>query len=440
MRNDEKLIVEELARRVAETGGRAYYVGGYVRDSVMGVVSNDIDIEVYGIQGDRLLAVLQDVGHVETKGAGYGIMTLSDWDIDVALPRTEVRTGTGHRDFEVTTDPFLTPEMACRRRDFTVNAMLMDVLTGDIVDPYGGLDDIRRKSIRHIDAGIFAEDPLRVLRACQFAARLGYSVTQKTVKLCRSMDISTLPGFRVADEMRKALLFSDRPSIFFEYLLEMGQLGCWFPELRKLVGLVQDPVYHPEGDVWAHTMQVVNRAAGKRDMSSDGYLFMLLALTHDFGKILTTERINDRIHSYRHETEGLPLILSFLERLGYDKRTQRYILNMVPLHMHPGMMVKDRSSMKATNTMFDAAESPEDLMLFYSADHGPDSEGEKFLKERYEAYLMTMSRPYVTGEDLIKAGVKPSADFKRRLDLAHKLRLAGVDKQQALKQVISEKI
>ena len=449
---------EQIASFAAQEGGRAYYVGGLVRDRLMdraGGDAKDVDIEVHGLSPDVLLKILGRVGEPLQYGSSFGVYGLAGLDLDIAMPRKEHATGRGHRDFEVFVDPFIGPAEAARRRDFTVNAMMQDVLTGQIIDPFGGRDDLAAGIIRHVDDSSFAEDPLRVLRCAQFAARFqkglkgpdgfaeNFTAAPETIELCRSMDLSALSRERVEGELKKALLKAPRPSVFFEVLRQMDQLGFWFTELAQLPGIEQDPVYHPEGDVWVHSMQVLDRAAEFRSRVSEPYRFMLLALLHDLGKISSTETIKGRIHAYGHETSGLPLIEAFLRRITAQEDVTDYVLNMAALHMKPNMAAYSKSPVKSTNHMFDDAAEPLDLVYFSMCDrpvmsgNTPFTGDSGFLFERLETYEETMSKPFVSGKDLIDAGLKPGEYFGELLAYAHKLRLAGIDKENALKQVLS---
>ena len=442
-RGNSGSIAVNIAERVADAGGRAYCVGGFVRDKIMGRPCEDVDIEVHGISPDKLKEILGGLGTPLSYGQSFGIYTLAGSGIDVAMPRKEKKTGTKHTDFEVDVDPFIGTKEAARRRDFTINALMEDILTGDIIDHFGGLDDIKAGVIRHVDDRTFAEDPLRVLRAAMFAARFGFSVAPETMELCRGMDLSDLSKERVECELKKALLGSEKPSVFFETLREMDQLDVWFPELKDLIGVEQDPVYHPEGDVWVHTMEVLDRAAGYRDRVSDPYSFMLLALTHDMGKAVTSEFVNGRIHAYDHENRGLPIAGAFMKRITGEKDVIRYVMNMMPLHMRPNMHAYSKPGIKSTNRLFDAAAAPEDLIWFAMADRPLMAGSEEFtgdsafLFERLKTYEEMMARPHVTGKDLIEAGLTPDESFTEILAYAHKLRLAGIDKDSALKQTLA---
>ncbi len=436
-------IVKKITEYVNEAGGRVFYVGGCVRDRLLGIENKDVDIEVHGISPEDLYSILEKAGEPLAYGKSFGVFALRGEDIDIAMPRRERAVGKGHRDFIVDVNPFIGTREAARRRDFTINALMEDAMTGEIVDHFGGQEDLKAGIIRHIDPATFVEDPLRVLRGAQFAARFGFGIAPDTVELCRGIDLSTLSKERVEEELKKALLKADKPSIFFETMREMEQLDHWFPELKELIGLEQDPVFHPEGDVWTHTMEVIDRAAGYRDKVSEPFSFMLLALTHDLGKIVTTEEKNGRIHAYEHETKGLPLVESFLRRILNENDVIDYVLNMVPLHMKPNVAAHSKPALKSTNRMFDQAEAPEDLIWFAAADR-PVFAGEEafmgdteFLLERLAAYDEIMARPHVMGRDLIAAGLEPGEDFSEILEYAHKLRLAGIEKDLAMKQVLA---
>ena len=230
-----KKIAERIAEYVREAGGRTFYVGGFVRDRLLGIENKDVDIHV--IEPDALPDILKKVGEPLTYGKSFGVFALKGEDIDIAMPRRERATGTGHRDFDVDVDPFIGTREAASRRDFTVNSMMEDVLTGEIVDHFGGRRDLDEGVIRHIDPETFIEDPLRVLRGAQFAARFSFTIAPDTVELCRGIDLSTLSGERVEEELKKALLKAEKPSIFFESLRSMDQLDVWFPELKQTIGL-----------------------------------------------------------------------------------------------------------------------------------------------------------------------------------------------------------
>ena len=445
MTNNEKNhnMAKRLAEAVRTHGGTAYYVGGYVRDKLLHIENKDIDIEVHGIDAITLADILDALGERIAIGESFGIFTLKGYDIDVALPRKERAIGKGHRDFETFTDPFIGTYEAAKRRDFTVGALMMDVLTEEITDHFGGIDDLNQGILRHVCAQTFTEDPLRVLRLAQFAARFGFVPADETLALCRTMHLSHLSRERVWEELRKALLKAPRPSVFFEILRRADQLEPWFSEVKALIGVEQNPDYHAEGDVFTHTMMVLDEAAKYRADTSDPFAFMLTALCHDFGKTVCTRVIDGKLCSRNHETIGLPLIEQFLKRITNETKIISYVINLTEHHMRPNALAAFGSSVKATNKMFDSVGAPKDLFYFAKADHfgricaAPSLFHEDFLLERLRIYEDVMREPYVMGKDLIDAGLKAGPSFSLLLAHAHKLRLAGVKKEEALKQTLA---
>ncbi len=438
----DRAMARRLAAAVRDQGGRAYFVGGYVRDALLGKDNKDIDIEVHGLAPAALEALLDSLGDRLSMGESFGIYGLKGYGIDIAMPRKEHLRGTGHKDFDIFVDPFIGPEAAARRRDFTINAMMQDVLSGEILDPFGGRKDLAEAVLRHVNDESFAEDPLRVLRGAQFSARFGFPLAPETVALCRRMPLDALAPERVEEELKKALLKAPRPSVFFEVLRQMEQLSLWFPELEALIGVPQNPKHHAEGDAWAHTMLVLDEAAALREGVPQPLALMLAALTHDFGKALCTEAIDGELHAYNHETQGLPRAERFLRRLTRETKLIELVLNLTELHMKPNALAAQRAGIKATNRMFDRALDPETLLALAQADDrgkrppGPAENG-AFLAERLVVYRDYMARPYVAGRDLVAAGLRPGPGFSELLAFAHKLRLAGVDKESALRQTLA---
>ncbi len=443
--NENIKTAEKLARLVSEKGGSCYYVGGFVRDRLMNTVSEDIDIEVHGIQPDVLEKILDETGERISVGESFGIYSLKGTSLDIAMPRKEKVKGAGHRDFDISVEPFAGVKEAAMRRDFTINSIMQNVLTGEITDSFGGVNDIEKKIIRHVSPVSFPEDALRVFRAAQFSARFNFRISEETSALCRNIDVGALSKERVEGEMKKALLKAERPSLFFEALRSMNRLSPWFDELKDTVGVSQRYEFHLEGDVWAHTMLVLDEAAKRRDTVENPYGFMLSALCHDFGKAVSSVNEDGVIRSVGHEKSGLPLVGRFLSRLTNEKKLIRYVLNMTELHMKPNILAAEKASVKATNRLFDLSVSPRDLIeLSLADDRGrktlyPHRSADEFLSERLSVYNEYMSRPFVTGDDLINAGLSPDESFSDILAHAHKLRLSGVEKNAALKQCLAYK-
>ena len=210
---EDQKMAGEVARLVAEKGGRTFYVGGFVRDALLHRENKDVDIEVHGVTPRQLEEILDSLGQRLVMGESFGVFGLKGYSLDIAMPRKEEARGQGHKDFDVFVDPFIGTEAAARRRDFTFNALMQDVLTGEIVDHFGGVEDLKSGVLRHVCDQSFGEDPLRVLRAAQFAARFGFRVAEDTVALCRRMELQHLSRERIDGELKKALLKAEKPSI-----------------------------------------------------------------------------------------------------------------------------------------------------------------------------------------------------------------------------------
>src|SRR5688500_9037946 len=256
-------LAHEIARAATHAGGRALIVGGWVRDRLLGRESKDIDIEVFGIDAAALKPLLETLGRVDTVGESFTVYKIAG--LDVSLPRRESKTGRGHKGFTVIGDPSLSIEEAARRRDFTINAISFDPLTGEYLDPFHGRDDLAAQRLRVVDSSTFADDSLRVLRALQFAARFELTLDDEAKAICRAIPLDDLPAERVWGEVEKLLLAAERPSLGFALALELGVIDALFPELKALVGCEQEPEWHPEGDVWVHTLQVIDRARERID-------------------------------------------------------------------------------------------------------------------------------------------------------------------------------
>ena len=441
----DRALAEEIARRVSALGGRVMYGGGMVRDALMGVPGKDVDIEVYGVTPAQLRDILARLGTVVEKGASFGVYGLAHTGLDIAMPRRERRTGIRHTDFDVSVDPGMSFREASMRRDFTINAMMRDVLTGELVDCWGGEADLAARVVRHVSDATFAEDALRAFRAAQFAARLDARIAPETTALCAKMDVTGLSVERVFEELSKALLKARRPSVFFRALRRMDHLNEFFPELEACAGVPQNPKYHPEGDVFEHTLLVLDCAAELREQAVQPLAFMLAALTHDLGKAVSTQTQPDgRVTAYGHELAGVPLCETALRRLTGQTRLIEYAKNMTWLHMRPNMLANAGSHKRKTRRMFDLSVCPEDLILLSRADasgklDAPYDEAiERWLRARLEDYRAVMRLPMVGGRDLIAAGLRPGPDFSRVLARARQLHFSGVTRERALAQVLGE--
>ena len=337
-------LATAIAAAVRERGGRALLVGGCVRDELLGRTPKDLDMEVFGLDAAALRSLLDGFGRVDVVGESFSVYKIGG--LDVALPRRESKTGRGHKGFSVDGDPSLSVADAARRRDFTINAISRDPLTDEILDPFSGREDLDARRLRIVDRATFGDDSLRVLRALQFAARFDLQVDAKTHAVLRSILLDDLPAERVWGEVEKLLLQAERPSIGFALAREVGVVERLWPEMHALIGCEQEPEWHPEGDVWIHTLMVIDRARELNDDLDRPRLLtvMLGAICHDLGKPSTTAFIDGRIRSLDHEQAGVAPTIALLDRLnvhtidGFDVRQQ--VIGLVAHHLKPGMLHK----------------------------------------------------------------------------------------------------
>jgi len=432
-----------IAQAVRDEGGRALIVGGWVRDELLGRTPKDLDLEVFGLPADRLRPLLERFGRVETVGESFAVFKVivdGDQDaIDVALPRRESKAGRGHKGFIVEGDPALSVEDAARRRDFTINAISRDPLTNEIVDPFDGRRDLQGRRLRVVDPRTFGDDSLRVLRGAQFAARFDLTATDETKALCRSIPLDDLPPERIWGEVEKLLLQAERPSIGLALALEIGVVDRLWPELRALVGCPQEPEWHPEGDVWVHTLMVVDQARARLDDLPRGpaAAMMLGALCHDLGKPETTAVIDGRIRSPGHEEAGVAPATRLLDRLnvqsldGYDVR--RAVLGLVAHHLKPSAFKK--AATPVSDGAFRRLAQKVDLELlarFAKADcHGRtgtfDCSAMDWFLDRARALGVEHAAPapLVMGRHLIELGVRPGPRMGELLKRVYDKQLDG---------------
>jgi len=446
--------IAELAKIIDAQGGRAMLVGGCVRDDLMGIKPKDWDLEIYGIEPVKLREILNNFGEVNAVGEAFTVYKVGQ-DLDVALPRRERKTGRGHRGFVVEGDKDMPFEEAARRRDFTINAIMQDALTGEIIDCFGGRDDIENKILRDVSRDTFAEDSLRVLRAAQFAARFEFEIEPETQEICRAIDLTDLPKERIWGELEKLLLKSEKPSIGLQYFYDLGIANQLFPELVALVGVPQEPEWHPEGPVDVHTLMVVDEARKLIDdlEFAKQVTVMLGALCHDFGKPPTTKFFDGRWRSHAHDEAGVEPTLSFLDTLGiftldgYDVRSQ--IVQLVRYHLTPGMFYKSKPGDGAFRRLARKVE-PDLLYRVAKADSlGRNPEWlpkekwfkaeaqEWFIKKVRELNIERKAPPAILmGRHLIELGLNPSPQFKNIIDAVYEKQLDG--QIQNLDEAIAE--
>lgn len=435
-------ILQTISKRLKAENAKAIIVGGSVRDYYLDISAKDFDIEVYGLGTLEVLEeILKTFGRVELVGKSFGVLKFihKGVEYDFSFPRTEVKIAKGHKGFSCQIDGNYTYEKAARRRDFTVNAMGYDIEEKSFLDPFDGRADMKAKILRHIDDETFVEDPLRIYRGVQFCARFGYEMDVKTKELCSIMiangALEELPKERVYEEFKKLLLKAKKPSIGFELMREIGVLKQ-FPELEALIGVEQEKKWHPEGDVWIHTMMAIDAMTGlftgdeKRDL-----MLMYAELCHDFGKPSTTKVIDGRIRALGHARAGLEPTKNFMLRLTNEQDFIDKILPLVDYHLSPSMLYHDKSS-KAAVRRLSTKVNIEDLVLVAKADFlgrttkealAGDYLAGEWLLEMAKSLDVVNSAPkmLLQGRDLIALGLKPSREFKEILNKVYEMQLDG---------------
>ncbi len=425
---------ETIAAKVAGAGGRALLVGGSVRDAVLGRPAADLDVEVFGLSPERLRQVLAEDFELDLVGQSFGVLKIRHLDVDVAIPRRESKRGLGHKGFEIHSDPELSLEEAARRRDFTINAMAWDPLREELLDPCGGRRDLEERVLRHV-SDKFAEDPLRVLRGMQFAARFVLTPAPETVELCRRIEPEGLARERIFEEWRKLVLYGEEVSRGLEFLRACGWVR-YFPELERLIDCPQDPGWHPEGDVWTHTGHVMDAFARERlgDPWED-LVVGLACLCHDFGKPSTTLVDDDgRIRSPGHEEDGDEPTRSFLARLSNQERLAVEVVPLVREHLKPIHLYKAGASASAIRRLARRVGRIDRLVRVCRADHAgrpplpfDDFPAGHWLLEQAGALEVADAkpRPIVMGRHLIELGLEPGPHFKQILDACFEAQLDG---------------
>jgi tRNA nucleotidyltransferase (CCA-adding enzyme) len=434
--------VRRVVELLRDAGGRPFLVGGCVRDALLQVPVLDVDIEVYGLGTRQIEAALRKEFGIITVGAAFGVTKLKDFPVDVSVPRRENRTGAKHTDFDVQADPSMTPKDAAERRDFTLNAIMWNPFTGEVVDPWGGVADLQARRLRHVSAK-FAEDPLRVLRAMQFAARFEFMVAPETVALCASLSQADLPPERLMEEWTKLILRGVKPSVGLNFLRDCGWTK-FYPELHAMIGVPQDPEWHPEGCVWTHTGLCLDAFAKARVGNRDEDLIVgLSVLLHDVGKATTTKKEphDDRWHAYGHEEASFNLAPKFLSQITREVKLIDSILPLVRWHAQPWELFRAKAGDAAVRRLANKVVRIDRLVRVDEADRkgrGSKSTAEPspqgiWLTERAAALHLQDSAPkkIVLGRHLIAMGHKPAGWFSEVLEEAFEAQLDGAFADEA---------
>ena len=425
--------LQEIAHKTQAAGGRTLAVGGAVRDAFFGLPIRDLDLEVFGLAPDRLRGLLDETFDLDLVGQSFGVLKIRRLPIDVSVPRRESKRGLGHRGFEVHSDPSLSLDEASRRRDFTINSMAWDPLTEEVLDPWGGLDDLEGRRLRHV-SDQFSEDPLRVLRAMQFAARFELAVAPETIQLCRSIEPEGLPPERLFEEWRKLMVSGQKISIGLQFLRDCGWIR-YYPELEALIDCPQEPEWHPEGDVFVHTQHVMDAFANERlDDPWEDLVVGFACLCHDLGKPSTTTFEEGRIRSKGHEEEGETPTRDFLGRLTEHQRLVEAVVPLVREHLKPIQLYKSEASRAAVRRLARRVGRIDRLIRVCRADHAGRPPlpfdgfpaGDWLLSQARELDLEQKApKPLVQGRHLIELGLDPGPHFKPLLDRCFEAQLDG---------------
>jgi len=408
-------------------------VGGAVRDALLGRPVKDIDIEVFGMEPKAVESLLADRFKIIQVGKFFGVFKLRGIDIDVSLPRRELKTGSGHKGFSIESDPAMSIEEAAARRDFTINAMSIDLLTEELFDPFDGRTDLKKGILRHTSEK-FGEDPLRVLRAMQFTARFDFKVAAPTVALCARITPEGLPPERIFEEWKKLILQGSKISLGLAFLKDCSWLQ-YYPELQALVDCPQDPEWHPEGDVWTHTLHCMDAFARERTGDDwEDLLVGLAVLCHDMGKPATTRFQDGHTRSIGHHKAGEAPARSFLARMTRQTDLVESVIPLVLQHMRPAEIYKTKAGDAAIRRLSTKVGQLDRLARVALADMqgSPPLERDheavyNWLLERAKALAVkdAAPKPIVLGRHLIDMGAEPGPRFRTILDQCYQAQIDG---------------
>jgi len=325
-----------IVQEIDAQGGRALLVGGGVRDLLLAKEVKDLDIEVYGLSLEKVEKIMQKFGTVSQIGKSFGVLRLHGLDVDFSLPRAD---STGRKP-TVEIDPFMSFKDAFSRRDLTINAMGIDLISHELIDPFDGHKDLQKKILRAPDREKFIEDPLRFYRVMQFISRFEMTPDKELNEICKQMDISNISIERIEAEFHKLMLKSGKPSLGIRWLKDLSRLREILPELADIVGIEQEYDWHPEGDVFEHVMQCIDAAAVMDyENDTDKLKVMYAVLCHDLGKAITTENIGGKIKSIGHAKKGVRIAKNLLAKFTKNKDLAESVEKMVRHHMAPVQFV-----------------------------------------------------------------------------------------------------
>lgn len=442
-------LVRTIAKKIHEHQGKSLLVGGAVRDLLLGLKTKDLDVEVYGLSAEQLELLLRDFGPVSLVGKVFGVFRVHGLAIDWSLPRVD----SSGRKPEVRIDPFMSFKEAFRRRDLTINAMGIDIISGELIDPFDGCRDLKKKLLRTPDPQFFIQDPLRFYRVMQFIARFEMLADDELTALCKKMAISEVSRERIEEEFKKMFLKSRLPSRGIRWLQAIGRLSKLFPELFATVEVPQNKKWHIEEDVFEHTMQTVDaaaRIATAYDNQFKKLTLLYAALCHDLGKATTTKKVDGIYKSIGHANEGAKFAKRFLKRITHEKILIAAVAKLVKYHMVPMQLVASNASFSAYKRLANKL-APQvtlhelaDLCLADKQGRNPHNAipltgsepvVEAFIKKADEAQVLAaVEKPILQGRDLLGV-IEPGPAMGKLLKKAYRVQIEeGIKDKEELKR------
>ncbi|MFT6765226.1 MAG: tRNA nucleotidyltransferase (CCA-adding enzyme) [Alteromonas naphthalenivorans] len=443
-------LVKAIVERLDQSKGRALLVGGVVRDCLREQPAKDIDIEVHGLAINQLEQILKEFGNVRLVGKAFGVLRIDGLDVDWSIPRVD----SSGRKPKVEFDPHMPLEKALLRRDLTINAMAIDMITKELQDPFNGLRDLQAGILRVPDKQLFIEDPLRYFRVMQFIGRFQMTPDKELYELGRTMDLSDISQDRIVQEFEKLCIKGIKPSLGIQWLRDTDRLKDILPEIHATIGIEQDPEWHPEGDVYEHSKQAMDAAVCLEYETDEDKLIMVLAgLCHDVGKAVATQIIDGKIRSLGHDVQGVPIAATFLDRVINTQKIKDTILKLVRYHMMPVAFIKNNAKSPAYKRLAKKLAPETNIQeltrLAYCDKSGrnPDRQApfatcpeeliEVFLEQAKKYGVdQTFEPPVLMGKDLIGI-VDPGPALGKLLAKAYKIQIEEgiIDKEELKKRL-----
>ncbi|MBU2510102.1 polynucleotide adenylyltransferase [bacterium] len=432
--------LHQIAEKIDREGGRAILVGGAVRDYLFGIENKDLDVEVFGLHYNQLISILKKYGKVSAVGKAFGVLKLSiDGDhFDFSLPRNDVKTGSGHRGFHITTNPEMTFKEAASRRDFTLNAIGYDIMQGELLDEFNGRHDLNQRVLRVVDPETFAEDPLRVLRGIQFAARFRLSLLEETKTIFKELvdSLDELPRERIFKELKKLFLKSKHPSIGFSLADETGINKKLFPELNALHKITHNPHWYPPIDAWTHTLRTIDEASKQKYGDDfDDLSVMFASLCLEFAKLNRSEFVDEKKWVGLNLDKCPTITKCFMQRLTNEARLIETVDTLVQEYHSMDSLFKSskvtngdvrRLSLKVDIPLLVRVAQADFYARFNTKDRPHIFPAGEWLIKRYHGLKLFSKRnlqPILLGRHLIDLGLKPGPFFGKILNNAYQKQL-----------------